>query len=90
MKLETKLKIAKKLYEEKNKKTKEDKKIKEPKQEFKIRKFTRRDIDILNNKNGKCEKIYEKYSKNKSEKLKKKWYETIEKEFGGIENDIKC
>jgi hypothetical protein len=87
MKLETKLRIAKEMYKEKEKKSE---KIKEPKQEFKIRKFTRRDIDILNNKNGKCEKIYEKYSKNKSEKLKKKWYETIEKEFGGIENDIKC
>ena len=87
MKLETKLRIAKEMYKEKEKKSE---KIKEPKQEFKIRKFTRRDNDILNNKNGKCEKIYEKYSKNKSEKLKKKWYETIEKEFGGIENDIKC
>ena len=87
MKLETKLRIAKEMYKEKEKKRE---KIKEPKQEFKIRKFTRRDIDILNNKNGKCEKIYEKYSKNKSEKLKKKWYETIEKEFGGIKNDIKC
>lgn len=87
MKLETKLRIAKEMYKEKEKKSE---KIKEPKQEFKIRKFTRRDIDILNNKNGKCEKIYEKYSKNKSEKLKKKWYETIEKEFGGIKNDIKC
>lgn len=87
MKLETKLRIAKEMYKEKEKKSE---KIKEPKQEFKIRKFTRRDIDILNNKNEKCEKIYEKYSKNKSEKLKKKWYETIEKEFGGIKNDIKC
>lgn len=87
MKLETKLRIAKEMYKEKEKKSE---KIKEPKQEFKIRKFTRRDIDILNNKNEKCEKIYEKYIKNKSEKLKKKWYETIEKEFGGIENDIKC
>ena len=87
MKLETKLRIAKEMYKEKEKKSE---KIKEPKQEFKIRKFTRRDIDILNNKNGKCEKIYEKYSKNKSEKLKKKWYETIEKEYGGIKNDIKC
>ena len=87
MKLETKLRIAKEMYKEKEKKSE---KIKEPKQEFKIRKFTRRDIDILNNKNEKCEKIYEKYRKNKSEKLKKKWYETIEKEFGGIKNDIKC
>ena len=87
MKLETKLRIAKEMYKEKEKKSE---KIKEPKQEFKIRKFTRRDIDILNNKNKKCEKIYEKYSKNKSEKLKKKWYETIEKEFGRIKNDIKC
>lgn len=82
--------MSRELQEKREQKNKTKEKIKEPKQEFKIRKFTRRDIDILNNKNGKCEKIYEKYSKNKSEKLKKKWYETIEKEFGGIENDIKC
>ena len=82
--------MSRELQEKREQKNKTKEKIKEPKQEFKIRKFTRRDIDILNNKNGKCEKIYEKYSKNKSEKLKKKWYETIEKEFGGIKNDIKC
>lgn len=82
--------MSRELQEKREQKNKTKEKIKEPKQEFKIRKFTRRDIDILNNKNEKCEKIYEKYSKNKSEKLKKKWYETIEKEFGGIENDIKC
>ena len=82
--------MSRELQEKREQKNKTKEKIKEPKQEFKIRKFTRRDIDILNNKNKKCEKIYEKYSKNKSEKLKKKWYETIEKEFGGIKNDIKC